>query len=52
MHLKYKLDSLKIEDYDLIYSAGLYDYVKTFMLNASTVLNSAMGNTFSFLKIN
>jgi hypothetical protein len=33
--MKYKLDSLKIEDYDLIYSAGLYDYVKTFMLNAS-----------------
>ncbi len=35
IHMKYKLDSLKIEDYDLIYSAGLYDYVKTFMLNAS-----------------
>jgi extracellular factor (EF) 3-hydroxypalmitic acid methyl ester biosynthesis protein len=31
--MKYHLDSLKIEDYDLIYSAGLYDYIKTFLVN-------------------
>jgi extracellular factor (EF) 3-hydroxypalmitic acid methyl ester biosynthesis protein len=35
IHLKYKLDCLKIEDYDLIYTAGLYDYIKTFLLNHS-----------------
>jgi extracellular factor (EF) 3-hydroxypalmitic acid methyl ester biosynthesis protein len=35
IHMKYKLDCLKIEDYDLIYSAGLYDYIKTFLLNPS-----------------
>lgn len=33
IHIKYKLDSLKVEDYDLIYSAGLYDYIKTFLVN-------------------
>jgi hypothetical protein len=35
IHMKYKLDSLRIEDYDMIYTAGLYDYIKTFMLNPS-----------------
>lgn len=35
IHMKYKLDCLKMQDYDLIYTAGLYDYVKTFLLNPS-----------------
>ena len=35
IHLKYKLDCLKIQDYDLIYTAGLYDYIKTYLLNPS-----------------
>ncbi len=33
IHMKYTLDCLRIEDYDLIYSAGLYDYIKTFLMN-------------------
>jgi extracellular factor (EF) 3-hydroxypalmitic acid methyl ester biosynthesis protein len=32
-NLKYELNSLRMENYDLIYSAGLYDYIKTFLLN-------------------
>jgi hypothetical protein len=35
IHMKYKLDCLRIEDYDLIYTAGLYDYIKTFLINPS-----------------
>ena len=35
VHMKYELSCLNFEDYDLIYSAGLYDYIKTFLINPS-----------------
>ena len=48
--LKYKLGILNKEYYDLIYSAGLYDYFITFILDPSKGTIALTSNLFELLK--
>jgi SAM-dependent methyltransferase len=47
---KYELEYLKNDEYDLIYSAGLYDYIKTFLLDDSKGTIALTKNLFDLLK--
>jgi hypothetical protein len=46
---KYELGHLKYEAYDFIYSAGLYDYIKTFLLDDSKGTIALTKNLFDLL---
>jgi SAM-dependent methyltransferase len=48
--LKYKLNYLKKEEFDFIYSAGLYDYIKTSLLDHSKGTIALTKNLFDLLK--
>jgi SAM-dependent methyltransferase len=48
--LKYELNYLKKDEYDLIYSAGLYDYIKTYLLDHSKGTIALTKNLFDLLK--
>lgn len=48
--LKYELIDLKIQEFDLIYSAGLYDYIKTNTLDDSKGTVALTKNLFNLLK--
>ncbi len=48
--VKYELGCLVKEDYDLIYSAGLYDYFKTFLLDPTKGTIALTKNLFELLK--
>jgi SAM-dependent methyltransferase len=48
--LKYELNYLKSDEYDFIYSAGLYDYIKTFLLDHSKGTIALTKNLFDLLK--
>jgi len=47
---KYKIDYLKKDEFDIIYSAGLYDYIKTFLLDHSKGTIALTKNLFDLLK--
>ena len=46
---KYKLENLHKGDYNLIYSAGLYDYIKTFLLDDTKGTIALTKNLFELL---
>ena len=48
--LKYELNYLKKDEYDLIYSAGLYDYIKTYLFDHSKGTIALTKNLFDLLK--
>jgi SAM-dependent methyltransferase len=48
--LKYELDYLKKDEFDFIYSAGLYDYIKTSLLDHSRGTIALTKNLFDLLK--
>jgi extracellular factor (EF) 3-hydroxypalmitic acid methyl ester biosynthesis protein len=48
--LKYELDYLKKEDFDLVYSSGLFDYIKTFPLDDSRGTVALTKNLFDLVK--
>jgi SAM-dependent methyltransferase len=47
---KYELDCLKTDEFDFIYSAGLYDYIRTFLLDHSKGTIALTKNLFNLLK--
>jgi SAM-dependent methyltransferase len=47
---KYSTDRLKKEDYDLVYSAGLYDYIKTFPEDHNKGTIALTRNLFELVK--
>jgi extracellular factor (EF) 3-hydroxypalmitic acid methyl ester biosynthesis protein len=48
--LKYELDYLKKDDFDLVYSSGLFDYIKTFPLDDSRGTVALTKNLFDLVK--
>jgi extracellular factor (EF) 3-hydroxypalmitic acid methyl ester biosynthesis protein len=48
--IKYRTDKLKQEHYDFVYSAGLYDYIKTFPDNHSSGTIALTKNMFDLVK--
>ena len=48
--IKYELDYLKKEEYDLVYSSGLYDYIMTFPLDDSKGTVALTRNLFNLVK--
>ena len=48
--LKYKMVDLKARPFDLIYSAGLYDYIQTFQLDDSRGAVALTKNLFNLLR--
>ncbi len=48
--IKYELNYLKKDEYDLVYSAGLYDYIMTFPLDDSKGTVALTKNLFSLVK--
>ena len=48
--LKYNLIDLKAQQFDLIYSAGLYDYIETFQLDDSRGTVALTKNLFDLLR--
>ncbi|MCJ8499788.1 hypothetical protein [Desulfatitalea alkaliphila] len=48
--LKYEMSYLKKESFDLIYSSGLYDYIKTFPLDDSKGTVALTRNLFELLR--
>jgi len=48
--LKYSFDSLKHNEYDLVYSAGLYDYIKTFEDDDQKGAVALTANLFKLVK--
>jgi len=48
--LKYELKRIKEDNYDLVYAAGLYDYIKTFPDDHSKGAIALTKNLFSFVK--
>ncbi len=49
-NLKYTMGFLKPEEYDLVYSAGLFDYIKTYPLDDSKGAVALTKNLFSRVK--
>lgn len=49
-NIKYELDYLKKEEFDLVYSAGLYDYIMSFPLDDSKGTVALTKNLFSLVK--
>ena len=48
--LKYELDYLRKGDFDLVYSSGLFDYIKTFPLDDSRGTTALTKNLFDLVK--
>jgi len=48
--LKYELIDLQPEDFDLVYSAGLYDYIKTYALDDTRGTAALTKNLFGLVK--
>ncbi|RLB42617.1 MAG: hypothetical protein DRH12_05190 [Deltaproteobacteria bacterium] len=48
--LKYELDHMRKDSYDLVYSSGLYDYIKTFPLDDSKGTVALTKNLFDLVK--
>jgi SAM-dependent methyltransferase len=48
--LKYELNYLKKDEFDFIYSAGLYDYIKTSLLDHAKGTIALTKNLFDLLK--
>jgi SAM-dependent methyltransferase len=48
--LKYELIELKPEDFDMVYSAGLYDYIKTYPLDDTRGTAALTKNLFGLVK--
>jgi len=48
--LKYELIDLQPEDFDLVYSAGLYDYIKTYPLDDTKGTAALTKNLFGLVK--
>jgi extracellular factor (EF) 3-hydroxypalmitic acid methyl ester biosynthesis protein len=48
--LKYEMDHLKKDEFDFIYSAGLYDYIKTSLLDHTRGTIALTKNLFDLLK--
>ena len=48
--LKYELNDLRNDEYDLIYSAGLYDYIRTFLFDHTKGTIALTKNLFDLLK--
>jgi hypothetical protein len=48
--IKYEMGRLKKEDFDLVYSAGLFDYIKTFPLDDSKGAIALTNNLFDLVK--
>lgn len=47
--IKYELNILKKEDFNLVYSAGLYDYIQTFLLDETKGTISLTKNLFDLV---
>ena len=49
-NLKYNFDKIPTEEFDLVYTAGLYDYIKTFPLEDHKGTVALTANLFKMVK--